>query len=102
MGMKIEGEVRIVADGCTASEMGIEAARQLLAMVIDPMRDQGVPKGAMQDLLLGMLAGTVGHFGCDLSVEQIHEQLDSCKRMVSEVPGFMPGARMQAAGKAVH
>lgn len=102
MGMKIEGQVHIVSDGCTASEMGIEAARQLLCLVVDPMRDQNVPTGAMQDLLLGLLAGTVGHFGCDLSVEQIHAQLDSCKRMVSEVPGFMPAARMQAAGKAVH
>lgn len=102
MGMKIEGPVHIVSDGCTASEMGIEAARQLLRLVVDPMRDQNVPKLAMQDLLLGLLAGTVGHFAQDLSIEQIHAQLDSCKRIVSEVPGFMPAARMQAAGKAVH
>ena len=102
MGMKIEGQVHIVSDGCTASEMGIEAARQLLCLVVDPMREQNVPKLAMQDLLLGMLAGTVGHFAQDLSEDEIPAQLDSCKRMVSEVPGFMPAARMQAAGKAVH
>lgn len=102
MGMKIEGQVHIVSDGCTASEMGIEAARQLLCMVVDPMRDQKAPIEDMQALLLGLLAGAVGHFGGDLSIEQIHAQLDSCKRMVSEVPGFMPAARMQTAGKAVH
>lgn len=102
MGMKIEGQVHIVSDGCTASEMGIEAARHLLRLVVDPMRDQNVPTGAMQDLLLGILAGTVGHFAQDLSIEEIHAQLDSCKRMVSEVPGFVPGAQMPSAGKAVH
>lgn len=102
MGMKVEGELRIVADGCSASEMGTEAARQLLCLVVDPMRDQNAPKEDMQALLLGLLAGAVGHFGADLSIEQIHAQLDSCKRMVVEVPGFVPGAQMQAAGKAVH
>lgn len=102
MGMKIEGQVHIVSEGCTASEMGIEAARHLLCLVVDTMRDQNVPKAAMLDLLMGMLAGTVGHFAQDLSVEEIHMQLDNCKRMVSEVPGFVPGAQMQAAGKAVH
>lgn len=102
MGMKIEGELRICSSGCTASEMGIEAARHLLRLVVDPMRDQNVSTGAMQDLLMGMLAGTVGHFAGDLSLEQIHAQLDNCKRMVSEVPGFVTGAQLQAAGKAVH
>ncbi len=102
MGMKIEGQVHIVSDGCTASEMGIEAARQLLCLVVDPMREQNVPKLAMQDLLLGMLAGTVGHFAQDLSVEVIHAQLDNCKRMVSEALAFTPGAQMPSAGKAVH
>lgn len=102
MPMKIEGELRICANGCTASEMGIEASRQLLGLVVDPMREQNAPQADMQALLLGLLAGAVGHFGCDLSIEEIHKQLDSCKRMVSEVPGFMPGAQMQSAGKAVH
>ena len=102
MSMKIEGEVRIVSNGCTASEMGIEAARQLLCLVVDPMRYQNVPKGAMQDLLLGMLAGTVGHFAADLSIEEIHQQIDSCKRMVSELPAFTPVEQMPSAGKAVH
>ena len=102
MGMQIEGQVHIVSDGCTASEMGIEAARQLLCLVVDPMRDQNVPKLAMQDLLLGLLAGTVGHFAQDLSVEVIHAQLDSCKRMVSEVLAFTPVEQMPSAGKAVH
>lgn len=102
MAMKIEGEIRIVANGCSASEMGIEAARQLLCLVVDPMREQNAPQADMQALLLGMLAGAVGHFGGVLSIEQIHKQLDSCKRMVVEVPGFMPGAQLQSAGKAVH
>lgn len=102
MGMKIEGELRIVADGCTPIEMGVEASRQLLCLVVDPMRDQNAPKLAMQDLLLGMLAGTVEHFAQDLSVEVIHAQLDNCKRMVSEVLAFTPGAQMPSAGRAVH
>lgn len=102
MGMKIEGALRIVADGCTPIEMGVEASRHLLGLVVDPMRDQNAPTSAMQDLLMGMLVGALGHFGGDLSIEQIHEQLDSCKRMVSEVPGFVTGAQLQAAGKAVH
>lgn len=102
MGMKIEGQVHIVSDGCTASEMGIEAARHLLRLVVDPMRDQNVPKAAMLDLLMGMLAGTVGHFAQDLSVEEIHTQLDNCKRMVSDVLGAKGEAHMHPAGKAVH
>lgn len=102
MGMKIEGELRIVADGCTPIEMGVEASRHLLGLVVDPMRDQNAPKLAMQDLLLGLLAGTVGHFAQDLSVEVIHAQLDNCKRMVSEALVFTPGAQMPSAGKAVH
>lgn len=102
MGMKIEGQVEIVCDGCTPIEMGLDASRLLLGLVVDPMRDQNAPTSDMQDLLMGMLAGVLGHFGGDLSIEQIHEQLDNCKRMVSEVPGFVPGAQMQAAGKAVH
>ncbi|WP_168162359.1 hypothetical protein [Acidovorax sp. KKS102] len=99
--MKIEGDVRIVSDGCTASEMGIEAARHLLGLVVDALRDQNVPKAAMQDLLLGMLAGTVGHFGLDLSVEEIHEQLDNCKRMASDVLGGKRETHVHPAGKAV-
>jgi hypothetical protein len=102
MGMKIEGEVRIVADGCSASEMGIEAARQLLGLVVDPMRDQNVPKSAMLDLFMGMLAGTIGHFGSELSLEEIHAQLDNCKRMVSDVLGTEHGVHQHPAGKAVH
>lgn len=102
MGMKIEGALRIVADGCTPIEMGVEASRHLLGLVVDPMRDQNAPTCAMQDLLLGMLAGTVGHFAQDLSVEVIHAQLDNCKRMVSEALAFTPGAQMPSAGKAVH
>lgn len=102
MGMMIEGQVHIVSDGCTASEMGIEAARQLLCMVVDPMRDQNAPKAAMQDLLLGMLAGTVGHFAQDLSVDEIHEQLDNCKRMASDVLGGKRETHVHPAGKAVH
>lgn len=102
MRVKIEGEIRVFADNCTAHEMGIETGRMLLAPVVDPMRAQNVPKGAMQDLLLGLLAGAVGHFARDLSIDEIHEQLDNCKRMVSEVPGFLATAQMNAAGKAVH
>lgn len=102
MGMNIEGQVHIVSEGCTASEMGIEAARQLLCLVVDPMRDQNAPKADMQDLLLGMLAGTVGHFTQDLSVEVIHAQLDNCKRIVSDVLGAKGEAHMHPAGKAVH
>lgn len=102
MGMKIEGALRIVADGCTASEVGIEAARQLLCLVVDPMREQNVPKLAMQDLLLGLLAGTVGHFAQDLSVEVIHAQLDNCKRMASDVLGGKRETHVHPAGKAVH
>lgn len=102
MGMKIEGQVHIVSDGCTASEMGFEAARQLLCMVVDPMRDQNVPKAAMLDLLLGMLAGTMGHFTQDLSVEEIHAQLDICKRVASDVLGGKPETHVHPAGKAVH
>ncbi len=102
MGMKIEGQVHIVSDGCTASEMGIETARQLLRLVVDPMRDQNAPKAAMQDLLLGMLAGTVGHFAQDLSVDEVHEQLDNCKRMASEVLGGKRETHVHPAGKAVH
>lgn len=102
MGMKIEGQVSIVSDGCTVGEIGIEAAQQLLCQVVDQMRDQTASKAAMQDLLLGMLAGTVGNFAQDLSAEVIHAQLDNCKRMVSEVLAFTPGAQMPSAGKAVH
>nr|WP_296019058.1 hypothetical protein [uncultured Acidovorax sp.] len=102
MAMKIEGELRIVADGCTSSEMGIDAARLLLCLVVDPMRAQNAPSKDMQALLLGLLVGAVGHFGSDLNIEQIHEQLDSCKRMVLEVPGFMRSAQMESAGRAVH
>ena len=102
MGMKIEGQVRIVSDGCTAREMGFEAARQLLCLVVDPMREQNVPKLAMQDLLLGLLAGTVGHFAQDLSVDEIHEQLDNCKRMASDVLGGKRETHVHPAGKAVH
>lgn len=102
MGMKIEGQVHIVSDGCTASEMGIEVARQLLCLVVDPMRDQNAPKAAMQDLLLGMLAGTVGHFAQDLSVDEIHAQLDNCKRMASDVLGGKRETHVHPAGKAVH
>lgn len=102
MGMKIEGQVHIVSNGCTASEMGIEAARQLLCLVVDPMRYQNVPKLAMQDLLLGLLAGTVGHFAQDLSVEEIHAQLDNCKRMASDVQGGKRETHVHPAGKAVH
>lgn len=102
MAMKIEGELRICANGCTASEMGIEAARQLLGLVVDPMREQNAPKSAMLDLFMGMLAGTIGHFSGDLAVEEIHQQLDNCKRMVSEVPVFKRSAQMAPAGKAVH
>lgn len=102
MAMKVEGELRICANGCTASEMGIEASRQLLGLVVDPMREQNAPKSAMLDLFMGMLAGTIGHFGAVLTVEEIHEQLDNCKRMVSEVPGFKRSAQTHAAGKAVH
>ena len=102
MRVRIEGEVKVVAMGCTASELGIEAARQLLAPVVQSLRVQNPSREAMLDLFMGMLAGTIGHFGADLTVEEIHEQLDNCKRMVSEVPGFMPGVQMQTAGKAVH
>ncbi len=102
MSMKIEGTLRIASNGCTACEMGMEAARQLLCLVVDPMREQNTPKKEMQALLLGLLAGAVGHFGGDLCIEEILEQLDSCKRMVKEVPGFTPGAQWHAAGKAVH
>ena len=102
MGMKIEGQVHIVSDGCTASEMGIETARHLLGLVVDPMRDQNAPKAAMQDLLLGMLAGTVVHFAQDLSVDEIHEQLDNCKRMASDVLGGKRETHVHPAGKAVH
>ena len=102
MGMKIEGALRIVADGCTPIEMGVEASRHLLGLVVDPMRDQNAPTSAMQDLLLGMLTGTVVHFGCDLSVEQIHEQLDSCKRIASDALGGKCETHVHPAGKAVH
>ncbi|MBV7454329.1 hypothetical protein KW843_07590 [Acidovorax sp. sif1233] len=102
MSFQIEGQVRIVSNSCTASEMGIEAARQLLRLVVDPMRDQNVSKGAMLDLLLGMLAGTVGHFAQDLSVEEILAQLDNCKRMASDVLGAKCEAHVHPAGKAVH
>ncbi len=102
MGVKIEGRVHIVSDGSTACEMGIETARQLLCLVVDPMRDQNEPKAAMQDLLLGMLAGTVEHFAQDLSVDEIHEQLDNCKRMVSDVLGGKCETHVHPAGKAVH
>lgn len=101
-GLKIEGEIRAISDGCTAHEMGIDAARQLLCVVIDPMRDQNVPKEAMQDLLLGLLAGTVGLFARDLSREEIRRQLGACQRMVLEVPGFVGQADHVPAGKGVH
>ena len=53
-------------------------------------------------LLLGMLAGTVGHFAQDLSVDEIHEQLDNCKRMASDVLGGKRETHVHPAGKAVH
>lgn len=101
-GLKIEGAIRVFSDGCTANEMGLEAARQLLGTVVDPLRAQNVPKEAMQDLLLGLLAGTVGHFAGDLSSGEILRQLGLCQRMVLEVPGFVGQADHVPAGKGVH
>ena len=101
-GLKIEGEIRVFSDGCTATEMGVEAARQLLGTVVEPLRAQNVPKEAMQDLLLGLLAGTVAHFAQDLSCGEILLQLGICQRMVLEVPGFVGPASHALPGKGVH
>lgn len=94
MSVVIKGSIEVVTIDCTARVMGIEVARLLLGAVVDPMRQQSPPKQDMQDLLLGLLAGAAGHFAGDLCVEEIHEQLDNCKRMVSEVPHFKRAAQM--------
>lgn len=102
MSVKFKGDIYMVADGATAHEIGIDASRLLLAVAVESLREKQPPKKELKDLLLGLLCGAVGHFAEELSIEEIQEQLDHCKRMVQEVPCFSMKPGATPSGKGVH
>lgn len=101
MSVQIDGYLHLKADDALPHEIGVDLAAFALRGVLSQMLEK-MPVAAQEQLVLGLLAGTVGHFRESLSIERLHKALNRCQAMVQEVPGFMPEAQLHAAGKAVH